>query len=85
MAAIEERLIELENADSNDRAMPFGELTPELSRHEVAEEMVEYPAIRTERGGDVIADARRAEEREAEVLLRIWINWIRPQKSSWAP
>jgi hemerythrin superfamily protein len=68
-AAIQERLIELENADSNDRAMLFRELTTELSRHEVAEEMVVYPAIRTEPGGDVIADARRAEESEAEVLL----------------
>ena len=34
----------------------------ELSRHEVAEEMVVYPAIRTDPGGDVIADARRTEE-----------------------
>jgi hemerythrin superfamily protein len=67
--AIEERLLELENADPGRRAVLFRELTMELSRHEVAEETVVYPAIRDDPGGEVIIDARRDEESAAEDLL----------------
>jgi hemerythrin superfamily protein len=68
-AAVQERLLELENADPSNRALLFRELTMELSRHEVAEETVVYPAIRDEPGGDVIADARRGEESGVEKLM----------------
>jgi hemerythrin superfamily protein len=67
--AIKERLLELENADSSNRAALFHELTTELIRHEVAEETVVYPAIRREPGGDDVADARLGEESETERLL----------------
>jgi hemerythrin superfamily protein len=67
--AIRERLLELENADSSNRAALFRELMTELTRHEVAEETVVYPAIRNEPGGDAVADARLGEESEAERLL----------------
>ncbi len=67
--AIKERLWELESADSSTRAALFHELMTELTRHEVAEETVLYPAIRSEPGGDEVADARLREESEAERLL----------------
>jgi hemerythrin superfamily protein len=67
--AIRERLLEFEKADPSSRAALFHELTTELTRHEVAEETVVYPAIRKEPGGGEVADARRAEEAEAEQLL----------------
>lgn len=49
----------------------FCELTTELVRHEVAEETVVYPAVRRYvDGGDALADARIAEQAEAEQLLK---------------
>src|SRR5580698_8370915 len=67
--AVRERLLEFESAVPGHRAALFVELTTELSRHEVAEETVVYPAIRDEPDGDVIADVRRGEESEIETLL----------------
>jgi len=67
--AVRERLLEFENADPNNRASLFLELTIELSRHEVAENMVLYPAIRSEPGGDVLADVRCGEASAIEGLL----------------
>ncbi len=67
--AIKERLMELESADPVSRAALFHELTTELTRHEVAEETVVYPAVRSEPGGDEVADACLREESSAERLL----------------
>jgi Hemerythrin HHE cation binding domain len=67
--AIRERLLELENADACDRAALFAELTAALTRHEVAEETVVYPAVRREQGGVAVVEARLAEETEVEQLL----------------
>lgn len=52
------------------RADLFCELTSELVRHEVAEEEVVYPEVRSAlRNGDQLADARLAEQSEAEETL----------------
>jgi hemerythrin superfamily protein len=67
--AIRERLKELESARPERRAELFRELTAQLVRHEKAEEMVVYPAVRQEPGGDSITKERVAEESEAEQLL----------------
>ncbi len=67
--AIMERLLEFETADPDDRATLFSELTAALTRHEVAEEIVVYPAIRSQQGGAAMVEARRAEEAALEQLL----------------
>jgi hemerythrin superfamily protein len=67
--AIRERLLELETADPDDRATLFAELTSALTRHEVAEEMVVYPAIRHEQGGAAVVEALLGEETAIEQLL----------------
>jgi hemerythrin superfamily protein len=67
--AITERFAELGHADPDVRGQLFWELMDQLVRHEVAEEVVVYPALRQEPGGDAIADARLREESEAEQLL----------------
>jgi len=67
--AIKERLFELEHADPGMRAQLFWELTEQLVRHEVGEEVVVYPALRHEPGGEAIAEARQGEESETEQLL----------------
>ena len=67
--AIKERLSELGLADPGLRGQLFWELTDQLVRHEVGEEVVVYPALRDEPGGDAIAEARLREESEAEELL----------------
>ena len=67
--AIKERFFELGHADPDVRGQLFWELTDQLVRHEVGEEVVVYPALRHEPGGDAIAEARRREESEAEELM----------------
>jgi iron-sulfur cluster repair protein YtfE (RIC family) len=67
--AIKERFSELGHADPKVRGQLFRELTDQLVRHEVAEEVVVYPALRQEPGGDAVAEARVHEESEAEQLL----------------
>jgi iron-sulfur cluster repair protein YtfE (RIC family) len=67
--AIKERFSELGHADPEVRGQLFWELTEQLVRHEVAEEVVVYPALRQEPGGDAVAEARALEESEAERLL----------------
>jgi hemerythrin superfamily protein len=67
--AITERFSELGQADPVLRGQLFWELMDQLVRHEVAEEVVVYPALRHEPGGDVIAQARLQEESEAEGML----------------
>jgi len=62
----------LQTFEDADRAR-WGELFPKLAdalvRHEVAEEVVVYPVVRGEPGGAAIADARIAEQADAEALL----------------
>jgi iron-sulfur cluster repair protein YtfE (RIC family) len=67
--AIGERFFELGHAGPDVRGQLFWELMDQLVRHEAAEEMVVYPALRQEPGGAVIAEARRREESEAEAVL----------------
>jgi iron-sulfur cluster repair protein YtfE (RIC family) len=67
--AIKERFAELGHADPEVRERLFWELTDQLVRHEVAEEVVVYPALRHEPGGEAIAEARVHEESDAEQLL----------------
>jgi hemerythrin superfamily protein len=64
-----ERFAELEAAQPDRRPQLFWELVEELVRHEVAEEVVVYPALRDDPGGVDVADARVAEESEAERML----------------
>ena len=47
----------------------FWKLTDQLVRHEVAEEVVVYPAVKELPGGTRLAEARTAEESQAEKLL----------------
>jgi hemerythrin superfamily protein len=67
--AIKERFSELGSAQAPVRGQLFWELMEQLVRHEAAEEVVVYPALREEPGGDDVADARLAEEAAAEKLL----------------
>ncbi|HET6964418.1 MAG TPA: hemerythrin domain-containing protein [Acidimicrobiales bacterium] len=66
-----------------DRARAFAELAEMLVRHEVAEEAVVYPALRKLAGGDRIADARIAEQAEAEQRLSE-LERFRPDASEFA-
>lgn len=66
---VEVRLSELDTAGGASRGELFWKLTNDLVRHEVAEEIVLYPALRRVPGGDQVADARIAEQSEAEELL----------------
>ena len=62
----------LQTFEDRDRARwgeLFRKLADTLVRHEVAEEVVVYPVLRDEPGGAAIADARIAEQAEAEDLL----------------
>jgi hemerythrin superfamily protein len=57
-------------AGPESRQEQFWNLVPALVQHEVAEEVVVYPAIRRDApNGDSEADARLAEQQEAEVKL----------------
>ena len=64
----EQRLDEFMESDPEARPELFWKLTDELVRHEVAEEVVVYPAVR-KLGRDSIANARIAEQSEAEEQL----------------
>ena len=59
---VQSRFESLSAAPADGRAELFWKLTNDLVRHEVAEEVVVYPAIRDVPGGDAIADARIAEQ-----------------------
>jgi hemerythrin superfamily protein len=53
-----------------DQSALFDELVHDLVGHEVAEEEVVYPAVRSSvPGGDALADTRIAEQQKAEELL----------------
>ncbi len=66
---VKSRLEALAAAPADGRAELFWKLTNDLVRHEVAEEVVVYPAVRDVPGGDAIADARISEQSEAEEKL----------------
>lgn len=66
---VEKRLEELSAAGPETRGELFWKLTNDLVRHEVAEEVVFYPALRQLPGGDAIADPRIGEQSEAEKQL----------------
>ena len=63
------RLEQLADAGPSTRGELFWKLTNDLVRHEVAEELVVYPALRDVPGGDQVADARIAEQSAAEEQL----------------
>jgi hemerythrin superfamily protein len=66
----ESLLTSFENVAANDREQYFSEVVHTLVAHEVAEEVVVYPAIRSDvPNGDAEADARIEEESAAEKLL----------------
>ncbi|MGH9044404.1 MAG: hemerythrin domain-containing protein, partial [Acidimicrobiales bacterium] len=59
-----------ESVAPNGRAEYFTEVVHDLVTHEVAEELVVYPAIRSDApNGNAEADVRIAEQSEAEELL----------------
>ena len=66
---VKSRLEALAAAPADGRGELFWKLTNDLVRHEVAEEVVVYPAVRDVPGGDAIADARISEQSEAEEKL----------------
>lgn len=66
---VQSRLESLSASAASGRGELFWKLTNDLVRHEVAEEVVVYPALREIPGGDAIADARIAEQSEAEEKL----------------
>ncbi len=68
--AVERLLDRFDETEVSERAAYFSEVVNTLVEHEVAEEVVVYPALRTTgpEGRD-IADARIAEQAEAEKLL----------------
>ena len=67
--AVRHRLAEFDTASPDTRGELFWKLTDQLVRHEVGEQVVVYPALKEFAGGSEIADARIAEEAEAEKLL----------------
>jgi hemerythrin superfamily protein len=67
--SVARRLSELASSVASARAELFWKLTDELVRHEVAEELVLYPAVRKLSGGEQLANARIREQSEAEQQL----------------
>jgi len=66
--AVEDRFADFD-ADGEDLEELFWKLTDQLVRHEVAEEVVVYPVLRRAPGGEAMAEARLAEQSEAEQQL----------------
>lgn len=67
----EQLLARFDTTAAGERDSYFCEVVNELVRHEVAEEVVVYPALRKDApGGDAEADARIREQAEAERLLK---------------
>lgn len=69
-ATVKALLQGFEAVPASERQRAFGDIVGELVRHEVAEEEVLYPALRDDASnGAAIADARIAEQSQAEQLL----------------
>ena len=67
---VEHLLSSLDSTADTGLAEYFCQLREELVRHEVAEELIVYPAFRRNvPGGDAIADRRISEQSEAEAAL----------------
>jgi hypothetical protein len=66
---VRRRFDELDEAGVDLHPELFWKLTDQLVRHEVAEEIVVYPAMMSVPGGDVVARPRLAEQKEAESRL----------------
>jgi hemerythrin superfamily protein len=67
---VEHLLSSLDSTADSGLAEYFCQLREELVRHEVAEELIVYPAFRRNvPGGDAIADRRISEQSEAEAAL----------------
>ena len=67
---VESLLGRFDKTPSSDRDGYFCEVVHTLVGHEVAEELVVYPALRDDAAnGSTVADARLAEQAEAEQLL----------------
>jgi hemerythrin superfamily protein len=62
-------LLQQFDTPAQSREEYFCEVVQTLVGHEVAEELVVYPALRRDPGGDSVAQARLAEQSEAEELL----------------
>ena len=70
-ATVHELVEKVESSQGSDRADAFERLTGLLAAHEAAEETVVRP-VTAETAGDDVADARNAEESEAdEVIARL--------------
>ncbi len=67
--AVRQRLSEFETVSPDTRGVLFWKLTDQLMRHEVGEQEIVYPVLKELPGGNEVADARIAEEAEAEKLL----------------
>jgi hypothetical protein len=67
--AVRQRLAEFDSVSAGARGELFWKLMDQLVRHEVGEQVVVYPALKELPGGSEVADARIAEESEAEKLL----------------
>ncbi|HWF14905.1 MAG TPA: hemerythrin domain-containing protein [Acidimicrobiales bacterium] len=68
--AAERLLDQITSAEASAREGLFWELVPELVRHEVAEEVVVYPTIRSKApDGDAEVEPRLKEQKEAEEML----------------
>jgi Hemerythrin HHE cation binding domain len=63
------RLAEVPKSPRDPRGEAFWKLTHELVRHEAAEEVVVYPALRQLPRGGAVADSCIEEQSEAEQLL----------------
>lgn len=67
---VQQLLDAVANAPSESRQQTFDELRELLAVHETAEELILRPVTRRDvPGGDVVADARMAEENEAKKVL----------------
>jgi hemerythrin superfamily protein len=65
-----EALLGQVGADGVDQSDLFDHIVHDLVGHEVAEEEIVYPAVRSSvAGGEALADARIAEQQQAEELL----------------
>ena len=73
--AAEALLRRFDTVEGSQRDGYFCEVVQTLVGHEVAEELVVYPAIRTAPDGVAVADARLSEQAKAEELLADWRIW----------
>jgi len=68
-AEVRSTLTRIATGSTGDRWATFTRLTDLVIRHEVAEELVVYPALMQLRGGGAVSDSRLADQAEIERLL----------------